>query len=86
MAPMFPNGATEEDRYRGVTVDSSKFGTEEVITAEKFESILNEVRVIKLYILTLRVNYFKLYNLHAVSMYLHKVWSYIGPIKLLNKH
>ena len=46
MAPMFPNGATEEDRYRGVTIDSSKFGTEEVITAEKFESILNEVRVI----------------------------------------
>ena len=48
MPPMFPNDATEEDRYRGVTIDSSKFGTEEVITAEKFESILNEVRVIKL--------------------------------------
>lgn len=43
---MFPNDSTEEDRYRGVTIDSSKFGTEEVINAQKFESILNEVRVI----------------------------------------
>ena len=48
MPPMFPNDATEEDRYRGVTIDSSKFGTEEVITTEKFESILHKVRVIKL--------------------------------------
>ena len=43
---MFPNDSTEEDRYRGVTIDSSKFGIEEVINAQKFESILNEVRVI----------------------------------------
>jgi len=42
MPPMFPNDATEEDRYRGVTIDSSKFGTEEVITTEKFELILHK--------------------------------------------
>ena len=38
----FPVEATEEDRYKGVTIDSSKFGSE-VTTTEKFESTLNEV-------------------------------------------
>ena len=76
---MFPNDSTEEDRYRGVTIDSSKFGTEEVINAQKFESILNEVRVILVWPWES-----KLYNLHAAS--LHKVWSYIGPIKILTEY
>ena len=38
----FPVESTEEDRYKGVTIDSSKFGSE-ITTTEKFEEILNEV-------------------------------------------
>ena len=38
----FPVESTEEDRYKGVTIDSSKFGSE-ITTREKFEEILNEV-------------------------------------------
>ena len=42
---MFPEGSIELDRYKGVTVDSSKFTSNGEISAEDFKRMLDEVKL-----------------------------------------